>query len=615
VLAAASCLYVLLAAPSTASASVTVTWQFAGSTLRVTDAADEATSINISYRVNGAGTGDNFLRIEAAAGVDADLATEPFCIEVDATTVDCYHYIVGPPFDLLDVRAGNADDTITIDRATMTPANLSTTSIDLRGEEGNDVIQGSDLGDIIYGGDGNDDLYGYGGDDVIYGDAGADELFGGDGADGLDGGGGNDQFRPGVDGDVDTLAGGETDENLAAGGDIVMLGDAPAGVTVTLADGLANDGPDAENYDASIESVEGSLHDDVLTLGPGGGTAYGSDGADTLVGSAANDVLWGEDGNDDLDGLGGSDTYIAGGGDDILRAALDGAVDTFNAGESGEVGGDTITYAGSAVGVSVTMNAGAANDGAGADAETVDDTIENVTGTSHADTIVGDGNANALRGGDGNDTLDARDGVVDTLIDCGDGASDIGRVDTIAAGGVDDPASVGCESINPVVTEPAPTPPLSAEPEPQVEPPAAAVAARLAGTSARVVRARCSRAQQRTGVRDGARRWCYRIVVRSVLRRVDTGAVIAGQRVSVHRVVAGRAVLVQRVNTSAAGVASVSRAIVVPVRHRASVAAAQRWLAQQFRTTRVSHVGSGSVTSARPVTLRTKQPMPAATKG
>jgi Ca2+-binding RTX toxin-like protein len=599
---------ILLGAPAAALAAATVTWSVGASTLTVTDAADQATTFDISHRFNGAGTADDVLRIQASGGIAAAVSAEEICHQFNATTLDCDHYATGPVvFDLFDLRAGNSDDTINMDAATMTAVNLQTTGFDLYGEDGHDTINGTARGDVIYGGAGNDDIYANDGNDVVFAGEGSDDIFGGDGADGLNGQGGSDRFRPGLDGDVDTIDGGETDESPVGSNDMVMLNAALAGVTVTLGDGLANDGPDNEDYDATIESVEGSLFDDHITLGAGGGTVLGSDGNDVIVGGAGNDILWGEDGNDDLTGNAGADSYFAGNGDDVLHNALDGAVDILSGGEGGEVAGDTVTFAGSAVGVNVTMNDGNGNDGAGADAETVDSSIEQVTGTSHADTIVGDSFANALRGGDGDDVLDARDSGIDTLIDCG-GGTDIARFDSAAAGGVDDPAPVACESLNPAIVAPPvgsnPTDPTPTDPAPPVADP---IATRLAGSTARIIRVRCSRAQLATGVRDGDRRWCYRLVVRTTLRRADGSAVVAGQRVNVLRVVARRQVLLQRATTNARGIADVSRPIVVPRAQRSSLATADRWLAAQYRTTRLRHVAGGDYAAARVVTVVTRR--------
>ena len=69
----------------------------------------------------------------------------------------------------------------------------------------------------------------------------------------------------------------------------------------------------------------------------------------------------------------------------------------------GGAGSDTASYAGSAEGVSVDLAAGTAS-GGDATGDTLT-SIENVTGSDHADTLTGDSGANTLTGGAGADTL------------------------------------------------------------------------------------------------------------------------------------------------------------------------------------------------------------------
>ena len=69
---------------------------------------------------------------------------------------------------------------------------------------------------------------------------------------------------------------------------------------------------------------------DRLTLGAGGGVAFGETGADALSGGALDDVLRGGAGDDTIDGAAGADTldggtgrdaFTAGDGDDLIDAA------------------------------------------------------------------------------------------------------------------------------------------------------------------------------------------------------------------------------------------------------------------------------------------------------
>ncbi|NTS66788.1 M10 family metallopeptidase C-terminal domain-containing protein, partial [Sphingomonas sp. HHU CXW] len=147
----------------------------------------------------------------------------------------------------------------------------------------------------------------------------------------------------------------------------------------------------------------------------GGLTAYNFDGMigslnltgqgaldETLTGASKADVLSGGDGNDTLIGLGGNDTLDGGNGDDLL---LGGSGDNTLIGGAGT---DTASYADATVGVTVDLSIfGAQATGVGNDTLTG---IENLLGSTFADTLTGDAGANRLDGGAGDDTLSGGDG-------------------------------------------------------------------------------------------------------------------------------------------------------------------------------------------------------------
>ncbi|MGO1081383.1 calcium-binding protein, partial [Inquilinus sp. CA228] len=111
-------------------------------------------------------------------------------------------------------------------------------------------------------------------------------------------------------------------------------------------------------------------------------------GVENVNGSQLADTLTGNAGANALAGYGGNDILIGGAGADAL---------------DGSVGTDTASYAGSGVGVTVNLTSGT---GTGGDAQ--GDTfagIENVTGSTGADTITGNGSSNVLDGGTGKDTM------------------------------------------------------------------------------------------------------------------------------------------------------------------------------------------------------------------
>jgi Ca2+-binding RTX toxin-like protein len=115
---------------------------------------------------------------------------------------------------------------------------------------------------------------------------------------------------------------------------------------------------------------------------------YGTSSYDSLYGTTAADNIYGYDGNDYLKGGGGADNLHGG------------------------FGIDTATYSDSGFGVAVSLASGFGSGGT-ADGDRLFG-IENVTGSYHADTLMGDDGANALSGLDGDDTLKGAGGA-DTL--------------------------------------------------------------------------------------------------------------------------------------------------------------------------------------------------------
>ena len=213
----------------------------------------------------------------------------------------------------------------------------------LTGSAFDDVLTGDGNANVLSGGAGNDRLIGAGGADELWGDAGDDILLGDAGDDTLFGGEGNDW-----------LIGG-------AGVDRASYADATAGVTVDLSNPAAQD-TDNAGMDTltQIENLTGSDFDDVL---------FGDENANVLAGRVGDDILEGGDGADTI---------------------------------SGGEGTDTASYFHDLGGVIVTLG-GTATDGFGK-VDTLTN-IENLVGSSRADTLIGDDNDNILIGGAGDDVL------------------------------------------------------------------------------------------------------------------------------------------------------------------------------------------------------------------
>lgn len=131
----------------------------------------------------------------------------------------------------------------------------------------------------------------------------------------------------------------------------------------------------------------------------GNDTYTGTTGNDTADGLSGNDILHGGEGNDTLSGSAGDDVLDGGAGSDFL---------------DGGSGTDTADYSSATSGVTVDLGNTYAQNTGGAGTDTLDD-IENITGSSHRDTLEGDNSANTISGGAGNDTLRGRDGN-DTLL-------------------------------------------------------------------------------------------------------------------------------------------------------------------------------------------------------
>ena len=273
----------------------------------------------------------------------------------------------------------------------------------------------------------------------VTGGAGSDQLTGDTNANTLSGGTGNDTLVATVDDVRDTLdGGGNTDTaNYAA---------YAAGLTVNLGGAapivVGGSGSTPANSDVlvAIENFTGGTGADSITGSGAANVLRGGDGADTLNGAGGNDQLFGEAGNDTI-------TYVIGGGADTVDGGAD--TDTLNInGQANndvldviynavglitvfegstvtgvetinvDLGGnaDTISYAGSALGVTVNLATGTAS-GLSSIVN-----VSNVTGTAQADNLSGNSSANTLNGGAGNDTItyvigggaDTVDGGADT---------------------------------------------------------------------------------------------------------------------------------------------------------------------------------------------------------
>jgi hypothetical protein len=197
-------------------------------------------------------------------------------------------------------------------------------------------------------------------------------------------------------------------------------------------------GVDREQIEADIEIVEGSNFADVL---------FGSDANDTIIGVNGDDEIGGGDGNDTID-----------------EGASPNGADSINGGG----GIDRVTYGARTGGVMVRLD-GVRNDGAdnGNERDDVRPNVEQIVGSRAGDFLFGNGTANKIFGGPGDDTLvggtngdflsggsgldrlfgeagndilEAKDGQIDSVVDCGTDNDDTANRDSF------DQLVTGCES-------------------------------------------------------------------------------------------------------------------------------------------------------------------------
>ena len=331
---------------------------------------------------------------------------------------------------------------------------VGATSNEFTGGSGPDWILGWGGRDILRGGAGTDRLEARGGNDELHGGSGADLLKGEDG---------NDSVEGGNDVDADVMTGG-------VGVDTLTYGPRSTAVNVSL-NAIADDGAPGENDYAQpdIERVLGGAGNDriVAQAGDFENLLDGASGNDTIEGGGGPDDIIGRAGDDDLDGGAGSDAMNGGDDADLMRS---GPGSDFMAGGAGR---DTVSYATSGAGVNADLDNEKGDDGTTGEQDSILADVEQLIGSPFADTLIGNGSVNEIRGGGGGDLIVGRaaqdrlfgqgagdsirsaDGTVDD-VDCGDGddSVDSDAIDRLTAceakagaqgggGGPDGPGATG----------------------------------------------------------------------------------------------------------------------------------------------------------------------------
>ena len=253
----------------------------------------------------------------------------------------------------------------------------------------------------VKGGSGNDNLSGNSSNNVLTGNGGADVLSGGAGMDTLVGGAGNDILDGGADNDIYQYV-----TNTQLDSDRII--DSP-GVDLLDFSGSTN------NVTVNTSLTTTQIVNANLALTFGSTTAVeninGGSGNDTLTGNSVDNRITGNGGNDTMAGRGGSDTYVFGNAtssetDTIVELAAEGSRDaldfsTITTNVTANLTSDTAL---------ATMNNRLVTTGAAGQAAN----IEDVTGGTGNDILIGNAAANHLRGTVGNDVLSGAGGA-DTL--------------------------------------------------------------------------------------------------------------------------------------------------------------------------------------------------------
>ncbi|MCP5083008.1 MAG: hypothetical protein GY948_15085 [Alphaproteobacteria bacterium] len=250
--------------------------------------------------------------------------------------------------------------------------------------------------------------------DILIGNAGNDTINGGMGWDFIAGGHGNDALNGGAHEDTVFGQGGDDiligDDTSYSGGPWIESGTDPD--STVGAD--ANDGSTREWFGFRAPPREAVGHYNTIPerTPHGRDTLDGGDGSDIIIGVGGSDRLFGGAGNDWI--YGGEDGTIV----DVNQTLYDGD-DLIEGGEGsdhidGGEGFDTASYAGSARGVTVSLQHTGPQISLGDAGGDLLLSIEDLVGSAFGDQLTGDAGANVIDGGAGDDQIDG-DGGLDTV--------------------------------------------------------------------------------------------------------------------------------------------------------------------------------------------------------
>ncbi|MES2944573.1 MAG: calcium-binding protein [Pseudomonadota bacterium] len=263
------------------------------------------------------------------------------------------------------------------------------------GSVGDDTLTGDTQGNLVEGGEGSDRLNGGAGNDTLYGDA-SDMILYDDNRDTVLGGSGNDE-----------LHGGNSSGLLDGGTGNDTLYGAQYGRS-TLNGGAGNDLINGSS--SSSDTIDGGAGADTMM----GGGSY----SDIFVVDNTGDVITGATGASDT--VWSSISFTLGADIEHIRLTTSAAINatgnskdnTLSSGDGdnmldGAGGTDTVNYQYSIAAVTVNLGSGVASGGSGNDTLV---NIENIIGSRHNDTLIGNDQANQISGGTGSSLLDGAGG-------------------------------------------------------------------------------------------------------------------------------------------------------------------------------------------------------------
>lgn len=291
-----------------------------------------------------------------------------------------------PRLALVSIAAGAGNDRV-----------IGSSLVDIiRGNAGNDYIDGGAGNDRLFGFDGDDVLVGGTGNDSLQGDAGSDTLDGLSGTDSLDGGTGHDVLQ----GSQSKLSY-QVSDTFSAYATQIKVGRETDRLQGTFSELTVRTGTERSADAAALRvDVSNWTHSGVrIETNNGADTIIGSAQADTILSWDGDDVITAGDGNDSVNGGNGHSTIYGGAGDDDISMYGDSSLIVGGPGNDSLTGtSDADTIRGSDGNDTIRGNGG-------------DDSLD---GGPNDDQMFGGSGDDLLRGGSGNDILQGEDGT-DTL--------------------------------------------------------------------------------------------------------------------------------------------------------------------------------------------------------